>query len=139
MKFNWGHGITLTLIAFIGFIAFLVRGTFMERVDLTSEDYYQREVDFEDERHELMAADQLGEVTLEDNGESIHLNLPGEDWSDVKVNFYRNDNAELDFELETTPENGTIVLDKPTSGMWSIEIVANRDSDVYRWKFSQYI
>lgn len=140
MKFTWGHGIFLTLAAFIGFIAYLVVGTFQERVDLTSENYYEREVAFEDERHELMAGDKLGEVSVNAVDGELQLQLPADNWGDVEVNFYRAENADLDFSSDfPSANNGLLTLEKPVAGMWKIEIIASKGEETYRWKFSQYI
>jgi len=46
---NWGKGITIVMVAFIGFIITLVTILMSNKIDLVSEDYYQKEIKFEDE------------------------------------------------------------------------------------------
>jgi len=46
---NWGKGIVIGMVTFMGFIIFLVVGLMMNRVDLESEDYYKREINYEQE------------------------------------------------------------------------------------------
>lgn len=140
MKFNWGHGIALSLILFIGFIAYLVRGTFQERIDLTSEDYYQREVDFDQERHALIAGEQLGEVAVLVEDEKVRMTLPATNWDELNIQFFRAENAELDFEIPLSEVvDGIVEFNRPLKGQWNIEIVGVMNGEQYRWKFTQYI
>jgi len=41
MKFNWGTGIVLFMLAFMVFIISLVVGTSKQRIDLVAEDIYR--------------------------------------------------------------------------------------------------
>ena len=48
MKFTWGHAITLVFILFAGYILYFVYQSFQTNVDLVAEDYYAKEVAFQD-------------------------------------------------------------------------------------------
>lgn len=56
---NWGKGITIAMILFMGFILFMVVGFFSHSVDLDSEDYYQQEIAYGDEITSLNNANEL--------------------------------------------------------------------------------
>ncbi|MEY3438013.1 MAG: hypothetical protein RL265_598, partial [Bacteroidota bacterium] len=46
---NWGRGIILAMALFMGFILFLVVNIMLHTVDLESEDYYKKEINYEQE------------------------------------------------------------------------------------------
>lgn len=46
---NWGKGIIIAMAAFVIFILTLVFTLMSNRVDLTSDDYYKKEIGFQDE------------------------------------------------------------------------------------------
>jgi hypothetical protein len=46
---NWGKGIIIGMGLFMAFIIFLVVNLMMQKVDLESEDYYKREINYESE------------------------------------------------------------------------------------------
>lgn len=140
MKFNWGHGITVVLIAFIGFIAFLVRGTYQERVDLTSADYYAQEVDYEQERDYLINGLEVSTPTLTTSGDGMTITFEDEDWSHITVAFVRPDNADLDKAYTREKlENSQLQFPLLTQGVWNVEIQAERAGKTYRWEFTKRI
>lgn len=141
MKFNWGHGIVLLMIGFVVFIATLVYGTFQERVDLSSEDYYQQEVDYDDEKTSLENGLDAGEVEVKVTASELEITLPKGNWSDVKYLLKRPDNADYDVEgyAEKIDTNFTFNVNRPRPlGWWNIEITAVSGSEDYRWEFKKY-
>ena len=46
---NWGKGIAIALALFIGFIMYMVVNMMSTKIDLESEDYYQREMNYSSE------------------------------------------------------------------------------------------
>jgi hypothetical protein len=48
MKFNWGHGLTLGMILFVGYIMFMVVQALQTDHDLETEDYYAKELLFQE-------------------------------------------------------------------------------------------
>ncbi len=136
MRFNWGHGITLTLVAFIAFIVVLVRGTFQQRVDLTSEDYYSQEVTYDQEKEALERGLSLGNPVIEIGESFIDITLPDSQWAAVSIDFNRPDNADYDLAFnDSNLTDGTLRIDKPTlSGWWNIQIEAHQSGTQYRWE-----
>lgn len=136
MKFNWGHGIALTLILFIAFIVVLVRGTFQQRIDLTSEDYYNKEVVYDKEKQALERGLNIGEPAIAIGNDFIDITLPQGNWAMVSIDFNRPDNA--DYDLAFNEENvleGTIRLKRPElDGWWNINIEAIRSDTNFRWE-----
>jgi hypothetical protein len=100
---NWGTGITIAIISFMTFIVVLVIGLVTKNVDLEYEDYYVREVSFQD-RIEAESNGKQFEKTLRVAilDESVAIMLP-DDFTAVQsgeVHFYRPDNAKADIRME---------------------------------------
>lgn len=109
---NWGKGIAVVLALFIGFIVYLAVTLMSQNVDLESEDYYLREIAYEDEIQALKNGKSGDSVKLEVNENQVIVAVPTkEDYKDVLVEFKRPDNDELDkeFKIEGTT---MLTLDK---------------------------
>lgn len=97
---NWGWRITIFLTLFIGFIMSMVIYSFSTTNDLVSEDYYNQEIQYQQnidaQKNALFLAN---EVTLVIENKSIVLTFPS-NFSQViekgDITFYRPDNAKLD-------------------------------------------
>ena len=48
MKLNWGHYITISFVAFVMLIMYMVFRSFQHTNDLVAEDYYAQEIKFQD-------------------------------------------------------------------------------------------
>lgn len=141
MKFNWGHGIALILIGFIAFIATLVYGTFQQRVDLSSEDYYQQEVNYETEKDAIENGLRAGKVNVTVGVTELTVQMPEGDWSEVKYLLMRPDNAEYDVdgEIEDLSNDNAFIITRPQPlGWWNIEITAINQGKEHRWEFNKY-
>lgn len=100
MKLNWGTGITIFLMLFIGFILTLVVKAHQTKTDLYATDYYDQELNYQ----HTINAEKRGDEFV--NAFDVFVNEEGEvvvcfpKWMDEtqkgKVEFYRPDNAELD-------------------------------------------
>lgn len=82
MKFNWGHGLALALIGWVGLMVYMGFKCFSVNAEFVREDYYQAELEHEDK----MAATALGEDlpalrvsyaagTLVIEGDSVNLDV----------------------------------------------------------------
>ncbi|MBL1280934.1 MAG: FixH family protein [Fluviicola sp.] len=56
---NWGKGIALALALFIGFIMYMVVTMMSTKIDLVSEDYYQKEINYSSELDAVKRDNQL--------------------------------------------------------------------------------
>jgi len=127
---NWGTGITIAIIGFVGFIIYLVIGVSSVDIDLEYPNYYERELVYE---NEIIAAKNQQEsnynVTIGANTENIEItfsniespqNILGE------VHFFRPSDASKDqiFEL-----NGSIssqgLVQFPTTGFAPGKYIVN--------------
>lgn len=97
MKINWGTGITIGMIAFMGFI--ITMGVKMSRskIDLVSKDYYEQGLKHEARMANIQAISSLSSDVI------------------VKVN-YTKQVLEISFPVEVAKQNleGNIVLFRPS-------------------------
>lgn len=122
---NWGKGIVIALALFMGFIIFLVVNLMMHKVDLESEDYYQREINYEQEITEMHNSNKLAsKIELLSQEEFVVVKVPEkENFSKIDVRFLRPDNQKLDksYHVEGT-KSYLIPKTDLTKGIYTVEI-----------------
>lgn len=94
---NWGKGITIALVTFMSFIIVLVVILMSNSVELETEDYYQREIAFEQEIQAVNNANKLEEkidINLKD--EFVVVNIPQGEFEEVQLELIRPNNKEQD-------------------------------------------
>jgi len=136
MKINWGTGIVIGLILFIGFILVMVFMMSTEdkyNYDLVTEEYYKEELQFQDEIDAENNTFQLSEqVKVVREPEGLLLIFPmeiEENKVSGTVYLYRPSNKRLDFEipLELTKSKLLIPKDRLLDGRWNI---------IVRWRMN---
>lgn len=127
---NWGKGIIIAMLLFIGFILFLVINLMVQRVDLQSEDYYQREINYEEEINQVRNANALPhKVKLLKQATFIVVQLPDSiALTSVVVSFIRPDDQQQDkqFRIQGT-RSFLIHKSKLTTGKYMVEIRYDAD------------
>ncbi|KAB1064715.1 FixH family protein [Salibacter halophilus] len=94
-KFNWGHGITIVLVMIIVGFSYVLFMSFNREYDLVAEDYYAKELTFQDEidkRENALRADKRIATTFDK--EHLILEFMG---------------------VDNTPDSGTVKLFRPSS------------------------
>lgn len=122
---NWGKGITIALILFMGFIVYLVIVLVSQNVNLESEDYYQKDVAYEKEINALTNANNLDEkptITLTES----HVLVKFSDQikhENTRLVLKRPNNDELDQYFDIRQTN-TFTVDRNTlqPGMYNAEL-----------------
>ena len=98
MKFNWGHGIALAILAFMSFIIYIVIQTFQLNADLVQDDFYEAEIHYDESKKARENYSNLNEpILITQKPEGIIFEFPK---SLKNINgsilFYRRDNKSLD-------------------------------------------
>jgi hypothetical protein len=95
---NWGKGIIIAMALFIGFITFLVVNIMSQKVDLVSEDYYKREINYEQEIIEQNNSNALKErVALLSQEDFVVVQIPSNGYfTNVEIQFVRPDDEKSD-------------------------------------------
>ena len=142
-KFNWGTGIALAFIMFMGFIMYFVILASTDKNlnhDLVAEDYYKQELKVQDEIDKQNNSKTLLEnITLKKTEEGLTIIFP----ENLKTNnisgkvfLYRPSNKQLDFETSISLSNHNLLIPKNRllDGRWNINIDWQYNGKSYLFK-----
>jgi nitrogen fixation protein FixH len=129
MKFNWGWGILIVVVLFIGFILNLVYRCSLQRVDLVSEKYYEREIKFQDQiDREKNTAGLKDSVRIIQAGKEIRLTYPSSVPTGSlsgEITFFKPDDARQDFSVKVQPDSGLVQrvdASLMSHGWWRVQV-----------------
>lgn len=132
MKINWGTGIVLAFIGFIGFILFFVVRMSMDNKanhDLVTDEYYKQELAYQKEIDAEANAKNLADpIKIEKTNNGLLLKFPkileGQNVQGT-VSLYRPSNKHLDFDLPVSLSNTHLLIpDKRLlGGRWDIKVI----------------
>ncbi len=140
---NWGKGIVIVIVAFIAFIMyFVIRMNTDNKFDhdLVTEEYYKKELNYQQEIDASKNAKNLGEdisVVKTENGLTIYF--PTSFHNEIiegKVFLYRPSNKQLDFEIPISLSDSTLLVpDKRLlDGRWNITVSLVKNKKNYLFK-----
>ncbi len=143
MKINWGTGIVIAIVAFIGFILVLV--TLMlsdDKLDheLVIEDYYKKELVYQEEIDAEKNAQALTEnIKVSKTEEGLLLVFPKNlDFSRIEgtVTLYRPSNKNLDFETPINLSSHQLLIPKNNlvEGRWDVSVNWKYEGVTYLYK-----
>lgn len=138
MKVNWGTGIAITLVLFVGLMSFMVYKTSQQRYDLVSENYYEEELQYQEIIDQKRNSKSLiGKAKIVRTEKDFILELPS-DFEGKSKNFsalmYCEKDARLDFNWEekSTVENTSrIPFTKFKDGRWIAKVKLHCDGIDY--------
>lgn len=118
IKFNWGHGIFVGIVCCVSGLLLLVFLSSKERIDLVTEEYYPKTLEFEQEIQKRKNTNALNNKVSITFGDSLYVNFPdnitqvkqveGEIWfyrpsdkdKDLKAKIVLNDSLYMPFSLK---------------------------------------
>lgn len=130
MKISWGIKIIIAFVVFAMGIGTMVGISMSKNTDLVSENYYEKELKYQDKIDMINRTNALPEkVSIENNSAAVKIKFPAaysnENISGT-INFYRAMDKKKDFSVEIKKaENGAqeIATDKMDKGNWKMEII----------------
>lgn len=143
MKINWGTGIVLAFIGFIGFILFFVVKMSMDdraNHDLVTEEYYKAELGYQKEIDAETNANNLSsKLIIRKTPKGLIVEFPKDiNLEKIKgtVSLYRPSNKHLDFDLPISLSNAHLLIpDKRLlDGRWDIKIAWQYQDKPYLFK-----
>lgn len=128
---NWGKGIAIALILFIGFIVYLATVMMTTHVDLESEDYYKREIAYEEEISAVKNAQKQDSIIVKLDNANLIVQIPESgNYEEVQIDLFRPNNSDDDRSYKLT---GTSILTIDKSelkkGIYKIEISYRNGDD----------
>ena len=143
MKINWGKGIVIAIISFVGFIMFFVITMTTDNQydhDLVTEKYYEKELSYQDKINASRNAQNLSEkITLDQTADGLKILVPKEFHGETlkgKVFLYRPSNKKLDFEIPISLSDHNLLIpdNKLLDGRWNINIDWTYNNEAYLYK-----
>ena len=140
-KINWGVGIVITIVCFMGFIMFFVIKMSTDTKydhDLVTEEYYKEELAYQDQIDAQQNSAHLDEnIQVEVSAEGIQILFPSEKIDiEGKVNLYRPSNKKLDLEIPVNLENQQMMIpaEKLVEGKYKLSIHWKWNGTTYLFK-----
>ncbi len=142
-KINWGVGIVIAFVAFIGFILVLViRMSTEDRFshDLVVEEYYKQELGFQDEIDAQKNANDMNQhIKLQETNKGLEIIFPPKlKTKDISGNvyMYRPSSKVLDFEIPLQLEENKMLIskDKLLKGKWKFSMKWKIDGENFMYK-----
>ena len=140
-KINWGVGIVITIVCFMGFIMFFVIKMSTDTKydhDLVTEEYYKEELAYQDQIDAQQNSAHLAEnIQVEVSAEGIQILFPSEKIDiEGKVNLYRPSNKKLDLEIPVNLENQQMIIpaEKLVEGKYKLSIHWKWNGTTYLFK-----
>jgi nitrogen fixation protein FixH len=138
MKWNWGVGITVTIIVFTIISLLFIYFAFNQDINLVRDDYYEAEVQFNEKLETIKRTKKLSEelkIKLIPNNISIQFpNEIEEEEITGTIFLYRPSDGKLDFDLPIeidTLKKQLIPTNKMIAGQWKIQIEWSADTNKY--------
>ncbi len=136
---NWGKKIAIVYLSFVGFMGFLVwKCLQQDDIHLVSQDYYQKELAYQDNIDQMNNTNQLStqlEFDYLPENQIVKLTFPKESIGATgKINFYRPADARKDFALNlgiADTESQSIPVAKLDRGLWVVKVSWNKDGKDY--------
>jgi hypothetical protein len=143
MKINWGTGIIITLVIFVGGIGLLIWISYHQQLNLVTEDYYPAGIKYEQHIQKIKNTTTLTTpVTLKMASENIELQFPMLDslsFPKGEIQVFRPSDNRLDkfYNIEVQEDRVfRIPLKDLTKGIYMLKIDWNQDSLGYYQEFN---
>lgn len=140
-KFNWGHGIAIFLVIFLVLNVAAVLFTFSQDVELVTDNYYEKELKYEDELiRERRGMDLKDQLQIDLNKLNLVINYPPSLLKQsVKgnIHLYRPDQKKFDYIIKVEHDSTgqqIINMSGKAPGKWKISIELNDGSLDYLFK-----
>lgn len=137
MKFNWGVGITIFIILFVGFMVMMVLKAGKQNHELVTDDYYEKELEFKDilvkKENALQTFSEQLKITIE--GNHVLFSFPKEVNSEIQGTIYffkpSKESDDATFDVKTSENQQQIHLNKLSSGMYKVKVDWNVNGEEY--------
>lgn len=122
---NWGKGIIIGMGLFMGFILTMVVIMMRQKIDLVEEDYYKRELNYEDQlAAQKMYVTSAGKISVTSEKNSLHVYFPAQfQKNDATVTLRRPNDKNKDLVLTIKPiDEVTIPTAAFPKGLFTVTI-----------------
>ena len=135
MKFNWGHGLAIGMVLFMGYILYFVVWSFDVDHQLETPDYYGKELKHQEQIDKSANYSELDTGLLILISESdIQFKFPGTEKPSGQIQFYRPSDIDKDVIVEIkTNEEQTQTVEKGqlSKGRYVVKIDWEAENQTY--------
>lgn len=125
---NWGYKILFLYLSFVVGMLYLVVQSSRQKIDLVSEDYYAKTINFQEQIDHSENASKGNlkiQIDYDKTGKEIGFIFPKKEGHipKGKITFFRPDNAALDFniDIDAPAYMQEIPADELSRGLWKIQ------------------
>ncbi|HRO75796.1 MAG TPA: FixH family protein [Crocinitomicaceae bacterium] len=129
MKMNWGKGLTLAMLLFIGFIVTLTWIKLSKVSDLEDENYYEREINYEQEIQAERNANAFEKISIGNDDKFLIFTIPSDvEMQNAIVKFIRPSDKKLD-KIYPFEQSKSLLISKEElkAGKYKLEITYQID------------
>jgi hypothetical protein len=126
---NWGYKIVFAYISFAGFIGFIAVKAMRQNIDLVSKDYYQQEIQYQDQIGRIKNAAAIEHLDFDYSAQQkkVKITFPASHFTAAKLVFYRPSDAQKDIQINLKADGKTPTFEVPVSklstGFWKAKIL----------------
>lgn len=135
---NWGKGLVLAYAAFISVVFIMISISISKNVDLVTEDYYDKEIKYQEEIDRINNTNILKEQVIFNIDEpTVKIIFPVKSPQSVisgEILFYRPSESRKDFSITISADNSgsqSIDISGISKGLWKVKVIWNMDSTGY--------
>ena len=137
---NWGWKIFIVIVSFLALILFMVFKAVNEDFYLVADNYYEKEIKYQDEIDKIRNARSLSKqisISYILQEESIHFKYPESQVQSIsgKVQFFRPSDSRMDKVYDIKPANDgiqRISVKSLEKGLWQIKVNWSYGSEDYQ-------
>lgn len=129
MKMNWGKGLILAMLSFIVFIAVLTGIKLSKVSDLEDENYYEREINYEQEIQAERNANAFEKISIGNDDKFLIFTIPSDvEMQNAIVKFIRPSDKKLD-KIYPFEQSKSLLISKEElkAGKYKLEITYQID------------
>ncbi len=143
MKISWGTGLAIWLVIFVLSILTFVAFAFAQDVNLVHEEYYQKGVDFDNERNKReRGLAEENQFTIEQNREQVTVSINKDFFlllKDVELYFYRPSDRHQDKRISFESESISILKSELIKGRYTLNMSWQKDGKEFLLEKYLYI
>ena len=121
-KFNWGHGIALFYIVFVGIVITALVASFDVDHSLVVDNYYAQDLAYQATYEKIENSLQSDNVSIKQDANQILLSFSGKEALSGTVQFYRASDKSMDFTHTIVSNNERIPIKDLAAGKWRLKI-----------------
>ncbi len=137
MKLNWGHGIIIVYVIFVGGILLLSFKSAQQKFDLVQTDYYGAELKYQEVIEASKRAKAIGgELQVETKGNYLHVILPQQlqnSISKASIQMYCIADEKGDLKKEIVAQNGIFDIEvlSTMKGNYTLKLTIENSGTAY--------